>query len=1158
LRIFFTHLVYAIILLLSFLKLVDNIKKSHENYSKNEYLHRSDLIVNGLAHGSGKDLNTVCMQRKKNYNNFYSTGTSAKRNVALFSSLIFCNTLWAVDLTARLELITEFGTKTWLTLSVLLIVFISLVVLVIWYIIKVYRLKIRYEEESKYNKEKELLVKQVAEKGKQYVELFDNIPIPMWVFDSNSLNFLAVNRAAINFYGYTREEFLSMNINDIMGVTKWLEPVPGSNLSGNDIVITNNLIHKRKDGGLISVEIISYRLPEKNGVHSRLVMSKDVTEKEKIEKELKESEKKYRQLIENAMVGILVSDIDGKILFANLKVCDMTNYTPGEFTSLNIIDTYIDEDYELAKYRLQIVWVNELLNIERKFKRKDGSSFYAEVSISKLDESRYQIFVKDISDRKKAEEELLKSNKQYQSFINDDLTGVFISTPSGRMLACNPSLLQILGFKSLQEIQDYDLYNLYPTRKDRNNLLRRLIESKTLKNLEIELCNKQGSRIFVLETLIGTFNSEDELTEIKGYIIDITAKKIVEIQLKKISQIVEQSPFSIIITDLNGMIEYANRHYLETHGFSLREIKGRSYSGLENGLQLTENSKTFLNLLNSDLDWRGELKYVNKDMVNWEFITTFTINLTGDTTHRAIIKENITDKKLGEEYLIKSETQLRTIWENTSDAMRLTNEEGIVLKVNEAYCRLFRKTRQELEGFPFYIIYEYYDENISDNIKNYYADRTRNDTIEFECILWDSAKVWVELENSFIEIENEPLLLLSIFRDITVRKDAELQLIAAKEKAEELNILRTNFLENISHEFRTPMIGILGFSQLLSVNLDDEDFRGMAGTIYLNGKRLLRTMDMVIDLSRIQSNKLELELKELNICEVVVNELKIFENEAQNKGLYLKLVMNEGNIFARLDERLFLQIFDNLLSNAIKFTYKGGVTVEVYTENSVNKLFPVIKVSDTGIGIEKAFIDLIFHDFRQASEGFKRRFEGVGLGLSISKKFAEIMNGTLTVESVFGEGSVFILKFPHSEKLNSISEKERGQAVESKNLEKNKILLVDDDENTYEIIKLTLKNICHVDFAETGEKALLLVNKKKYDIILMDIILGYGMNGIETTKEIRKIKKYAKIPIVALTAYAMDEDKVKFIEEGLTHYLAKPFELNQFRQFISKLLDTNK
>jgi PAS domain S-box-containing protein len=609
------------------------------------------------------------------------------------------------------------------------------------------------------------------------------------------------------------------------------------------------------------------------------------------------------------------------------------------------------------------------------------------------------------------------------------------------------------------------------------------------------------------------------------------------------------------------MIEYANRKYLETNGFSLTGILGKSYSDQETGLQLTESGKMFVDLLNSDMDWKGELKYINHEgRVNWEFITTFTINFTGDTTHRTIIKEDITDKKHSEESLIKSEIQLRSIWENTSDAMRLTNENGIVLKVNEAYCKLFKKTRQELEGVPFYIIYKYHDEKLLDNIYKYYANRTGTDLIEFESILWDSAKVWVELENSFIEIENEPLLLLSIFRDITVRKDAELQLIAAKEKAEELNRLKTSFLENISHEFRTPMIGILGFSQLLSVNLEDEDYRAMANTIYLNGKRLLRTMDMVIDLSRIESTQLELELRELNICDAAVNEIKIFENEAQNKGLYLKLVMKKENIVACLDERLFLQVFDNLLSDAIKFTYKGGIIVELSEEYSENNLLSVLKVSDTGIGIEKEFLDLIFSDFRQASEGFKRRFEGVGLGLSISKKFAELMNCTLTVESVFGHGSVFTLKFLQHEKLKikSGKENERFQTDAFTQLEKKNILLVDDDENTYEIIKLTLKNICNVDLAETGEKALIMVKKKKYDIILMDIILGYGMNGIETTKEIRKIKGYAKTPIVALTAYALAEDKVNFIAEGLTHFLAKPFELNQFRQFITNLFDSKK
>jgi CheY-like chemotaxis protein len=221
----------------------------------------------------------------------------------------------------------------------------------------------------------------------------------------------------------------------------------------------------------------------------------------------------------------------------------------------------------------------------------------------------------------------------------------------------------------------------------------------------------------------------------------------------------------------------------------------------------------------------------------------------------------------------------------------------------------------------------------------------------------------------------------------------------------------------------------------------------------------------------------------------------------------------------------------------------------------------VIKVCDSGIGIEKENIDLIFHEFRQASEGYKRKYEGVGLGLSITKKFVEIMNGTINVESTPGVGSVFTLKFFKHVGLNQIKgEKEKAVELpgELENWKKNKILLVEDDESTVEIIRLILKNICVVSVAENGEKALEMVKKNKYSIILMDIVLGYGMNGIETSKEIRKIKGYDSLPIVAVTAYAMPEDKAKFIDEGLTNYISKPFDLNQFRKFIVEMLREGK
>jgi PAS domain S-box-containing protein len=892
-------------------------------------------------------------------------------------------------------------------------------------------------------------------------------------------------------------------------------------------------------------------------------MAKDVTEKYRLNIELEKSEQKYKQLVEHSMVGILISDNEGKIQFANSKACELLNYNYEELISLTIPDTYTDDEYEVSKDRIRNIQTEGTLYFERKVKRKDGSFFYADVIASKFGDGKIQSLINDITNKKKAEEELHRSEKQYKAFFEDDLTGVFSSDPSGYIITCNPSFLRIFDFTRAEEIRGYDLYKLYPSREDRDALISKLKMEKRLEYFEIEMRSKTGRHLFILETMLGTFNTENELTEIKGYMIDVTAKKAAELQLRTISQIVEQSPLSIIITDRNGIIEYSNQKYIETSGFELNEIIGKKYSGLENGLLLTGEAKAFLSMLGSDTEWKGELQYINRGgVVTWEKVSTFAIkNPSGKTTNKAILKEDITDKKRSEEYLIHSETRLRSVWENTSDAMRLINKDGIIINVNEAFCRLFNKTKQELTGSPFQTIYKEFNEN---NLKAFYErflDGTITGIKEFEIVLWDNRKIWVELTNSFIEVEGQQTILLSIFRDVTLRKETEAQLVASKNKAEELNKLKDNFLANMSHELRTPMIGIMGFSQLLSVNLDDHDFREMAETVYLSGKRLLRTLDMIIDLSRIESNKLDVELNEFNICKIIENEVKAFASEAQNKKLYLKTDIKDENIPVLLDEKLLIQVLDNLISNSIKFTKAGGVTIEVFQEKAGSDLFPVIKVIDTGIGIEKENLDLIFHEFRQASEGYKRKFEGVGLGLSISKRFVEMMNGALSVESIPGKGSIFTLKFykqNEAKELGGIGEIGPITSILSTDRENNKILLVDDDESVAEIVKLVLKKIVTVDTAESGEKALKMVKIDTYSIILMDIVLGNGMNGIETTKEIRKIIGYKTTPIVALTAYAMPEDKPKFIAEGLTHYLSKPFELNQFRNFIIELLKAKK
>jgi CheY-like chemotaxis protein len=238
---------------------------------------------------------------------------------------------------------------------------------------------------------------------------------------------------------------------------------------------------------------------------------------------------------------------------------------------------------------------------------------------------------------------------------------------------------------------------------------------------------------------------------------------------------------------------------------------------------------------------------------------------------------------------------------------------------------------------------------------------------------------------------------------------------------------------------------------------------------------------------------------------------------------------------------------DNLVDNAVKFTQKGRIDIIIDTVSKDSKKWNVIKVRDTGIGIPEESCKVIFQEFRQASEGTSRNFEGSGLGLTLAKKITEMMNGEISIESVPGKGSEFTLWFPAEE--NGASEVMpqicTGREMEKSpvaNRVKPKILLVEDQLLNIQVTQLYLKSFSKLDYALTVEEALKMVQSKVYDAILMDIHLGIGMSGTQAAMEIRKIPEYAKVPIIACTGYAMLGDREKFIQEGFDEYIAKPFE----------------
>lgn len=249
---------------------------------------------------------------------------------------------------------------------------------------------------------------------------------------------------------------------------------------------------------------------------------------------------------------------------------------------------------------------------------------------------------------------------------------------------------------------------------------------------------------------------------------------------------------------------------------------------------------------------------------------------------------------------------------------------------------------------------------------------------------------------------------IGVLTDVSLRKQAEEEIIKAKEKAEEISRLKTNFLTNMSHELRTPLVGILGAAQILDEELDNSDYKEWVSIILQAGNRLLETQGLILDFSKIEAEKILPKYLDVPLNSVITSIAELFESMAVKKGLFIKTEIPDSVFHAQLDERLLREVISNLVNNAIKYTHVGGVTITLERDND----FAIIKVSDTGIGIPEEKFEYIFEEFRQVSEGVGRGFEGSGLGLTITKRFVELMKGSIYVESKIGEGSVFTVKLP--------------------------------------------------------------------------------------------------------------------------------------------------
>jgi len=372
-----------------------------------------------------------------------------------------------------------------------------------------------------------------------------------------------------------------------------------------------------------------------------------------------------------------------------------------------------------------------------------------------------------------------------------------------------------------------------------------------------------------------------------------------------------------------------------------------------------------------------------------------------------------------------------------------------------------------------------------------------------------------------------------------------------REKVEELLKLKSAFLNNMSHELRTPLTGILGFAEILAEEID-MGHREFAERIVASGMRLQETLNSILDLAQLEGGSLELDLERLNVAEQVYAAASPYASAAEHKGLAFRIRTPHELVESELDRASLQRVVKSLVDNAVKFTSKGFVAIQV----SADETRTYVRVRDSGIGISENFLPHMFSEFRQESIGHARSYEGSGLGLSITKRLVELMGGCINVESFRGKGSTFTVSFPRVGRppLEMLSNGLEAEPNSDDARACNRVLVVDDNTDTLALTRHQLRDRFVLETASDAESALEALQNGCFDALVLDINLGGGHDGIDVLHALRELDAYQHVPVIALTAYAMPEDRDRFLDAGFDAYLSKPFTKQEITDAIDRLL----
>ncbi len=614
--------------------------------------------------------------------------------------------------------------------------------------------------------------------------------------------------------------------------------------------------------------------------------------------------------------------------------------------------------------------------------------------------------------------------------------------------------------------------------------------------------------------------------------------------------LVENSGEGLGIVDTEEYFTFANPAACEIFGLPADEMVGKNLNTFLNTTAI-EEIKLQTAIRKEGQKSIYELEIIRPDGAHRWLIVTATPQYNSERKFISTlgIFRDITQRKLAETKVRESEQRLHEIVDLTNDWIWEIDPKWNYSFVSSRVFDILGYLPEDLIGkSPFDFLLPEDVERVKTGIRGLVHEFKPLNAVVNRATHKDGHVVYLETSGTAVFNEQGTYLgYRGADRDITLRKLYERELIVAKEKAEESDRLKSTILANISHELRTPLSGILGFAEILKEELHKSEYEGMIDHIHVSGKRLMTTLNSIITLSQLEAGKIRVTRTIISLEPGILSVVESMNSLFAEKQLYIN-TERVLPLVLETDDQLFKQLMQQILDNAVKFTERGGVTVETLEVTEKGKEWTIVKIKDTGIGIDPACYDLIFQEFRQVSEGLGRKYQGIGIGLSICKKIIDLLGGKIIIESETGRGSVFSIWLPShtgEKPIKQISPQPEEviltDAVVPLSGNLPMVLLVEDNLVNKELTILFLRNICQVDYAPDAASAIEMVKSKQYHAILLDINLGNGMNGIEATSVIRKMPGYAKTPIIAVTGYTMAEEMEELYAAGCTSHIAKPF-----------------